>query len=708
MNMQTEYTCPMHPEIRQSTPGSCPICGMSLEPLIPHEQETDDLELKNMNRRFWFALLLTIPIIILMLLEEFNKTLLESYISPSVSAIIQALLATPVVLWAGFPFFERGFKSFITRNLNMFTLISLGIGVGYVYSVIGAFFPSIFPSSFLLEGGQIHLYFEAATVITTLVLLGQVLEMRARSKTSSAIRALLNLAPKTASLVLPDNAEKTIPLVDVKKRDMLRVRPGEKIPVDGVVVDGQSTVDESMITGESLPVEKSKGDNVTGGSVNGTSTFVMQAQRVGSETMLSQIVQMVSEAQNSKAPIQKLADTVSGYFVPIVILVAVITFFVWGFFGPSPSFSHGLVNAVAVLIIACPCALGLATPMSIMVGVGKGARDGILIKNAEALETMAKVDTVVVDKTGTLTMGKIQLTHIYSIDEKNEDFILQMAASLEYVSEHPLSKAIVRKAKEKNIQILQVSDFQSLTGKGVTGKIENNVVAVGNDKLMKELGMQLDALSEVAKNYAIQGQTILYVAINGKVLGLLSASDEIKETTYAAIDMLHADKIRIVMLTGDNFATASAVGKTLKIDEIQAEILPQDKNRVILSLQNQGHIVAMAGDGINDAPALAQANVGIAMGTGTDVAIQSASITLIKGDLRGIAKARNLSIATVRNIRQNLLFAFLYNILGIPIAAGVLYPFWGILLNPMIASAAMTLSSLSVVWNALRLRNIKL
>jgi len=653
----------MHPQIRQPNPGHCPICGMNLEPLIPTDEE--DVELKNMTRRFWIGLLLTVPI-----------PFLNSF------PWIQLILATPVVLWCGLPFFERGIKSILTLKLNMFTLIAIGIGAAYLYSLVITFFHLGIPN-----------YFESATVITVLVLLGQVLELRARSKTSKAIKALLNLAPAMAS-VIRNGKEESIPLEQVHKGDQLRVRPGEKIPVDGIVSEGKSVVDESMITGESIPVEKSTGDPVTGATLNGTGSFIMEAKAVGDETLLARIVHMVGEAQSSKAPIQKLADTVSAYFVPAVVLTAIISFFIWGFFG---LYTDGLIVAVSVLIIACPCALGLATPMSIMVGVGKGAQTGVLIKNAEALEILAKVDTIVVDKTGTLTEGKPYLNQMIAL-EGSEDRILQLAASLEALSEHPLSSAIVSKSK---LPLLEVKDFHSITGKGVTGTIEGKKVAIGNQKLIADN----IAKAEELKN---EGQTVLLVAIDGKTVGLLAASDRIKETTPEAIQMLHNENIRIVMLTGDHWTTAKAIGNALKIDEIKAEVLPQDKHKVIKELQAQGHIVAMAGDGINDAPALAQANVGIAMGTGTDVAMESAGITLVKGDLRGIARARNLSKATMRNIRQNLFFAFIYNALGVPIAAGVLYPFFGILLSPIIASAAMAFSSVSVVWNALRLNRQKL
>lgn len=692
--MTKDYTCPMHPQILKPQPGECPICGMDLEPTVDSIEE-EDVALKSMTRRFWVGVILTVPIVVL--------TFFDRWISYKMFAIVQTLLATPVVLWAGFPFFQRGWRSILSFKLNMFTLIALGIGTAYFYSVIAAFFPSIFPPSFRSQGDGVDLYFEAATVITVLVLLGQVLELRARAKTSNAIKKLLSLAPTVATVIFEDGHEESIPLEEIKKGDKIRVRPGEKIPVDGVLVDGQSVIDESMITGESMPVEKTKGNTVIGGTLNGTGSFIMLAEKVGSDTLLARIVHMVSEAQSSKAPIQKLADTISGYFVPIVVLIAIATFFIWGFWGPPPSFAYGLINAVAVLIIACPCALGLATPMSIMVGVGKGAIAGVLIKNAEALEILAKVDTVVVDKTGTLTEGKIHLNKVIALGDLQEDFLLQLSASLESLSEHPLSLAIVSKAKEKGLSLLQVQDFQSFTGKGVVGKIEGRIIAIGNQKLMSDQNIAFDAFTE-----STEGQTILYIGIDGKAAGVLAAADVIKETTPAAIRMLHEENIRIVMLTGDNRVTATSIGKTLGIDEIEAEVLPEDKGKIIKKFQEQGHIVAMAGDGINDAPALAVADVGIAMGTGTDVAIESAGVTLIKGDLRGIARARKLSTLTVRNIRQNLLFAFIYNILGIPIAAGILYPVFGLLLSPIIASLAMAFSSVSVIWNALRLNRQKL
>ncbi len=690
MKALKEYTCPMHPQVVQSSPGSCPICGMRLELKVPVAQGEDDDELKDMSRRFWVGLALSIPIFFL---ANFHLN----------GAWIQALLATPVVLWCGWPFFERGWHSLVTRHLNMFTLISLGVGAAYIYSLIAAFLPSIFPTNM-----QAGLYFEAASVITVLVLLGQVLELKARIKTSQAIKKLLGLAPTTARLVLPDKKEKDIPLENVKKGDLLRVRPGEKVPTDGIVVEGSSSVDESMISGEPFPVLKNTSDKVTGATLNGSGSFIMRAERVGEETLLARIVQMVAAAQRSRAPIQKLADTVSSYFVPAVVIVAILTFFIWGFFGPEPRFGLGLINAVAVLIIACPCALGLATPMSIMVGIGQGALHGLLIKNAEALELMAQVDTVVVDKTGTLTEGKPKLTQVVSLSEKSENEILQIAASLEVASEHPLAQPILSAAKERNLSLLPLSDFQSIRGKGITGKLAAGTAVVGNQKLLSELGIDFSLAQETAEHLRSKAQTVFYLALNQQVIGILAVADVIKESTYEAIDMLHKDGIRIYMITGDNKITATAVGKALGIDEIEAEILPEEKNKIVKHLQAEGHIVAMAGDGINDAPALVQADVGIAMGTGTDIAMESAGITLVKGDLRGIARARRLSQNTLRNIKQNLWFAFIYNVLGVPIAAGIFYPAFCLLLSPIIASAAMAFSSVSVIANSLRLKNIKM
>lgn len=677
----------MHPQVVQPNPGSCPICGMALEPREGGDEES--AELKNMNFRFWIGSILTILVILLILF----KIPLFGY-----NSWIQAALATPVVLWSGWPFFVKGWNSIISRHLNMFTLISLGVGTAYVYSLIAVVWPSIFPFE------KIDLYFEAASVITVLVILGQVLELKARIKTSQAIKKLLGLAPTTARLVLDDGNEKEIPLEEVKKRDKLRVRPGEKIPTDGRIVEGSSSIDESMITGEPFPVMKTIGEKVTGATLNGSGSFIMQAERVGSETLLARIVHMVSEAQRSRAPIQKLADVVSSYFVPAVVVIAGLTLIIWAFFGPAPAFAHGLINAVAVLIIACPCALGLATPMSIMVGIGQGALSGLLIKNAEALEIMAKVDTLVVDKTGTLTEGKPKLTKIISLEGKNENEILQIAASLEIGSEHPLAQPILSEAKEKKIPLLPLADFQSIKGKGITGKVQQVETAIGNKQLFSDLKINLSSADEKAETLRADAQTVFYLCRAGKAIGILAVADVIKESTPEAMEILHKDGIKIMMVTGDNKITAAAVGKKLGIDEIKAEILPEDKSQIVIQLQSAGHIVAMAGDGINDAPALAAANVGIAMGTGTDIAMESGGITLIKGDLRGIAKARRLSQATLRNIKQNLWFAFIYNIFGIFIAAGILYPVFGLLLNPIIASAAMTFSSVSVIANALRLR----
>lgn len=708
MSNQKKYICPMHPDIRQETPGLCSICGMQLESTLPSDEE--DVELKNMTRRFWLGVLLTIPLMIIVFLENY---LVDRWMPYGSYVVIQIALATPIVLWVGFPFFQRGWSSIVIFKLNMFTLISLGIGTSYCYSLIAALFPFIFPLSFRHQGDRVDLYFESSAMITVLVLLGQVFELRARAKTSNSIKQLLNLVPKMATVILENGREDKICLEEVRKGDKLRIRPGEKVPVDGVIIDGNSVIDESMITGESVPVEKTQGSKVTGATLNETGSFIMEATQVGDETLLGRIIHMVSEAQTSKAPIQKLADTISGYFVPSVVLIAIITFFIWGFFGPAPSFAYGLISAVAVLIIACPCALGLATPMSIMVGVGKGALAGILIKNAEALEILAKVDTVVIDKTGTLTEGKIHLSQIFTLEKNKEETLLQLAASLEALSEHPLSLAIVSKAKEKGLPLLQVEGFQSITGKGVLGKVEGKNVVIGNQKFMLEQSIAfqniiLDLLNGKAESLRNEGHTVLYLGLDEKLMGLLAVSDRIKETTYKAIEMLHNEKIRVIMLTGDNRTTATFIGKILKIDEIKAEVQPEDKGNIIKKLQKQGYIVAMAGDGINDALALAQAHVGIAMGTGTDVAIESAGVTLIKGDLNGILRARKLSMATIRNIRQNLFFAFIYNMLGITLAAGILYPFFGVLLSPVIASAAMAFSSVSVVWNAIRLNRLKL
>ena len=707
-SIKTEYVCPMHPEIVRSEPGSCPICGMALEPRTVTLEEEANPELVDMTRRFWVGVVLSAPITVLAMSDMIPGQPVQRMVSPRLLNWLQLGLATPVVLWCGWPFFQRGWASIVNRSLNMFTLIAIGVGTAYVYSLVATFFPHLFPQSFRGHAGEVGVYFDAAAVITTLVLLGQVLELRARSRTSSAIKALLGLAPKTARLLRDDGSEEDIPLERVKPGDRLRVRPGEKIPVDGVVLDGTTSVDESMITGEPIPVEKVKDSRVTGGTVNGTGSFTMRAERVGSDTLLAQIVRMVSEAQRSRAPIQKLADIVAGYFVPAVVLVAILTFIVWALFGPEPAMAYALVNAVAVLIIACPCALGLATPMSIMVGTGRGASAGVLIKSAEALEVMEKVDTLVVDKTGTLTEGKPRLVSVIPAGGKNEEEILRLAGSLERGSEHPLAAAIVDGTRERGITLTEATDFRSVTGKGVIGTVDGKEVSLGNQKLLEEIKVRPTELSDRAEALRRDGQTVMFVVVGRELVGLVGVADPIKKSTPEAIQLLHKEGVRIVMLTGDNRTTAEAVAGKLGIDEIQAEVLPEQKGAVVKRLQAEGKIVAMAGDGINDAPALAQAHVGIAMGTGTDVAMESAGITLVKGDLRGIANARRLSHGTMRNIRQNLFFAFIYNVLGIPVAAGALYPFFGLLLSPIIASAAMTFSSVSVITNALRLNQIKL
>ncbi len=703
-----EYTCPMHPEIVRNAPGACPICGMALEPRTVTLEEQPDDELVSMTRRFWASVALTAPILLLTMSETILGRPVVN-LSPQALVWVQFFLATPVVVWGGWPFFERGWRSIVTRRLNMFTLIAVGTGAAYAYSMAATLAPDAFPASFRGMHGEMAVYFEAAAVITTLVLLGQVLELRARRQTSSAIRALLGLQPKTARLVRKDGTEIDVPLGEVERGDQLRVRPGEKVPVDGVVLDGASSVDESLVTGESLPAEKRPGDRVTGSTVNATGSFMMRAERVGSETLLAQIVRMVGEAQRSRAPIQRLADVVSSYFVPAVVLAAALTFIVWSRFGPEPRLAYALVNAVAVLIIACPCALGLATPMSIMVGTGRGARAGVLIKNAEALETLEKVDTLVVDKTGTLTEGKPRLTAVEGAGGGDAE-VLRLAASLERKSEHPLAGAILAAAEKQNLDLSEAAEFESLTGKGIVGRIEGREVALGNAALFAEKGIELGALAERAEALRREGQTVVFLARDARAVGLLAVADPIKESTEEAIRELHRDGIRIVMVTGDSRATAEAVARKLGIDEVEAEVLPARKSEVVKRLAAQGRIVAMAGDGINDAPALAAAHVGIAMGTGTDVAMESAGVTLVKGDLRGIARARRLSRATMRNIRQNLFFAFVYNVLGVPLAAGVLYPLFGTaaLLNPMIASAAMSFSSVSVISNALRLRRLAL
>jgi Cu+-exporting ATPase len=704
---RTEYTCPMHPEIVRSEPGHCPICGMALEPRTVMTEEVNP-ELTDMTRRFWISMGLTAPILALMILEMLPGQLLQQVFSHKALIWGQFALATPVVVWAGWPIFQRAWTSVVNRHLNMFTLIGLGTGAAYLYSVAAAVFPGFFPESFRGQGGEIAVYFEPAAVIVTLVLLGQVLELRARSKTSSALKALLGLAPRTARVVRSDGREEDVPLEQVQVGHRLRVRPGEKIPVDGVVQEGASVVDESMITGEPIPTEKNPGQKVAGGTVNGTGSFIMQAEKVGSQTLLAQIVRMVSEAQRTRAPIQRVADVVAGYFVPAVIAVAAITFVVWAFYGPEPRMAYALLNAVAVLIIACPCALGLATPMSIMVGTGRGATVGVLIRNAEALEILEKVDTLVVDKTGTLTEGKPRLMAVLTLSGHSQSEALRLAASLEQLSEHPLAGTIVDGARAKQISLAKPEHFRSVTGKGLTGMIDGRTVTIGTAPFLQEQSIELGSLLELAEPLRQEGQTVMFLAVDGRPAGLIGVADPIKPSAYEAIDVLHRESVRIVMLTGDNRTTAEAVARRLGIDAVHAEVLPAQKAAIIKQLQTEGRRVAMAGDGINDAPALAQAHVGIAMATGTDVAMESAGVTLVKGDLRGIVRARRLSRGTMHNIRQNLVFAFGYNLLGVPIAAGLLYPFFGVLLSPMIASAAMTFSSVSVIGNALRLRTLKL
>jgi len=704
---KNQYTCPMHPEIIRDEPGSCPKCGMALEAVTITAAE-DTTELDDMSRRFWLSSVLSVPVFLLAMVADIFPSLLPTGLSMQSVQWTEFALATPVVLWGGWPFYVRAVQSVKTWNLNMFTLIGLGVSVAWVYSMVALLFPHIFPRVMQSEEGLVHVYFEAAAVITALVLLGQVLELRARSRTNAAIQMLLGLAPNTARLVTADGQEKDVPLQQVQVGDILRIRPGEKIPVDGEVTEGASNVDESMVTGEPLAIEKVAGEKLIGATLNGTGSLLMRAEKIGGDTLLSQIINMVAEAQRSRAPIQKMADSVAGIFVPVVVTVAIITAIVWGVWGPEPRLAYAIINAVAVLIIACPCALGLATPISIMVGTGRGATEGVLIKNAEALETLEKIDTLVVDKTGTLTEGKPKLTSVISSGEFSELEILALVASLERASEHPLAEAIVRGAQEKNIDFLGVENFQSVTGKGVTGVIDGHTVALGNVGLLQTKNINAEELSAQADQYRAEGQTVMLIGIDGKAAGLVGVADPIKETTAQAIADLHSEGINVVMLTGDSKITAQAVAKKLNIDQLQAEVLPEQKADVVKKLQAEGHIVAMAGDGINDAPALAQAQVGIAMGTGTDVAMESAGVTLVKGDLTGIVRARRLSHATMRNIRQNLFFAFIYNSAGVPVAAGVLYPFFGILLSPMIAAAAMSFSSVSVITNALRLRNTKL
>jgi Cu+-exporting ATPase len=700
-----EYICPMHPEIIRKEPGTCPLCGMSLEKRIALGEVEENSELTDMRKRFWVSLILTVPVFLIAMSDLIPGQPLQKAASDRVFQLTQLLLSTPVVLWGGWPFFQRGWASILSRHLNMFTLIGLGTGAAYFYSLIATVIPGIFPSSFRGEAGAVEIYFEAAAVIVTLVLLGQVLELKARHQTGTAIKALLGLAPKTARRILQDGTEDDIPLDQVQVGDKLRIRPGEKVPVDGIVLEGTSAVDESMITGEPIPLEKQPGERVIGATVNGTGSIIIQAEKVGAETLLAQIVKMVAEAQRSRAPIQKLADVVAGYFVPAVVLVALLTFAIWGFIGPEPRMAHALINAVAVLIIACPCALGLATPMSIMVATGMGAKLGVLFKNAEAIEEMRKVEVLVVDKTGTLTEGKPKLVTVNALSGFQEKDLLHLVASLEKGSEHPLAAAIVMGAKDRGIQLSNPDHFESMTGKGVKGLIGKHFVSLGNSKLLNDLGIDFEELEKKAEILRSDGQTVMLISVDNKPAGLIGVADPIKETTPEAIINLHDEGIKLVMLTGDNRITAEAVARKLGIDKVIAEVLPNQKAEEIKRLQNKGRIVAMAGDGINDAPGLAQAQVGIAMGTGTDVAMESAGVTLVKGDLRGIVRARRISQATMGNIKQNLFFAFFYNALGVPIAAGILYPAFSLLLNPMIAAAAMSFSSVSVIGNSLRLRN---
>jgi len=704
---RTEYVCPMHPEIVRDAPGDCPICGMALEPRTVTLEEKNP-ELEDMTRRFRLSVVLALPVFVLAMIADLAPAWLPQALSMHRVQWIEFILATPVVLWCGWPFFVRAWTSVVNRSLNMFTLIGLGVAVAWLYSIVALMFPHIFPANLRHADGTVPVYFEAAAVITALVLLGQVLELRARSQTSTAIRMLLGMAPKTARVVGADGNEHDVPLDQVQVGDSLRVRPGEKIPVDGVVLDGHSSIDESMVTGEPIPVEKHAGDRVIGATINGTGSVLMRADKIGADTLLAQIVRMVSEAQRSRAPIQRLADVVSSYFVPAVVLVAVITFVVWGLWGPQPRLAHSVVNAVAVLIIACPCALGLATPMSIMVGTGRGATAGVLIKNAEALEILEKIDTLVVDKTGTLTEGRPKLVSVTAAEGFTEDDVLRLAGSLEQGSEHPLAAAIVEGAREHGVELARATDFNSVTGKGVRGIVDSRDVALGNKALLDSLGVDATPLRDQAEELRRDGQTVMFVVIDARAAGIIGVADPVKDSTQEALDLLHREGIKVIMLTGDSRTTAEAVARKLGIDGVQAEVLPDQKAEVVKKLQAEGRKVAMAGDGINDAPALAQADVGIAMGTGTDVAIESAGVTLVKGDLRGIARARRLSRAVMHNIRQNLFFAFVYNSLGVPVAAGILYPFFGLLLSPMIAAAAMSFSSVSVISNSLRLRTARL
>ncbi|RRS30055.1 MAG: copper ABC transporter ATPase [Epsilonproteobacteria bacterium (ex Lamellibrachia satsuma)] len=703
------YTCPMHPEIQQEGPGNCPICGMALEPMtVSMEDAAENEELKDMTRRFWVSTILALPVFIIAMVADLAPQWLPSWLSMRAIQWTEFVLATPVVLWGGWPFFVRGVNSVRTWNLNMFTLISLGVGAAWLYSMVALLFPHIFPPKMQLEGELVHVYFEAAAVIVALVLLGQVLELRARSQTNTAIQMLLGLAPNTARIVRKDGREEDIPLEHVQVGDILRIRPGDKIPVDGVVTEGQSNIDESMVTGESIAIAKKTGDRVIGATVNATGSLLIKAEKVGADTLLSQIVEMVAKAQRSRAPIQKLADVVSSYFVPAVVLVSVLAFAGWYIWGPEPKLAYAVVSAVAVLIIACPCALGLATPVSIMVGTGKGASMGVLIKNAEALEILEKIDTLVVDKTGTLTEGTPKLVTLEVEEGVDEDALLRVVATLEQSSEHPLAEAILEGAKSRGLHLGKTADFNSVTGEGVTGTVDGMEVAIGNSKLLESLGIEGSNLTFLSEQYRKEGQTVILIALDGKAEGVVGVMDPIKETTAQAIKDLHEQGIKIVMLTGDNETTAKAVAGKLNIDQVQAEVSPEEKSKVVEKLQAEGRHVAMAGDGVNDAPALAQAHVGIAMGTGTDVAMESAGVTLVKGDLTGIVRAIRLSRSTMKNIRQNLFFAFIYNSLGVPVAAGVLYPFFGILLSPVIAAAAMSFSSVSVITNSLRLKNLRL
>ena len=705
----TKYTCPMHPEIVRDAPTDCPLCGMALEPMgIPAADEGPNPELVDFKRRFWIGVVLTVPLLVLAMAPYVGYTAIRDALGERVSLWAELVLGTPVILWSGWPFFVRGVKSVINRSLNMFTLIGMGVGAAYLFSVVAVLAPEIFPAGFRDAQGNVGVYFEAGAVIVVLVLIGQIMELGARERTGSAIRALMDLAPKTARVVREDGREEEIPLEDVQVGDRLRVRPGEKVPVDGVVVEGRSSIDESMISGEPLPVEKVKGDKVTGATINGTGSLVMQAERVGADTMLSHIVEMVASAQRSRAPIQKLADSVAGMFVPAVIAIAVLAFIGWALWGPVPALAYGLVVAVSVLVIACPCALGLATPMSIMTATGRGAQAGVLIKNAEALERFAKVDTLIVDKTGTLTVGKPKLVAVLPEAGHDEAEVLHLAASLERGSEHPLAEAIVAGAEERGVALAKAEEFEALTGKGVKGVVDGEPVALGNTKLLADLDIDGGTLSETANARRDEGETVMFVIIGSEIAGLVSVADPVKETARDALKALHKQGFRVVMATGDNERTAKAVAGQLGIDEIRADVLPDGKARLVEELQAEGHKVAMAGDGVNDAPALAQADVGIAMGTGADVAIESAGFTLVKGDLNGIVRARRLARATMRNIKQNLFFALVYNGVGVPVAAGVLYPFFGILISPIFAAAAMSLSSLSVVSNALRLRSVKI